>query len=300
MVPIAEILDLPPAYGNPSKPLKWKAVQEQLEKAPNYWFASVRRSGRPHVVPRDGVWVDDACYYGGSPATVHSRIIQHNPSVTMHIGDGISAVIVEGRVTRVKPDRRLAEVLAKGAEKYKHYGYNMSAEQYMALEISALRADKILAWTNLPENATRFRFERAPVRMPPNEEGLEVTEGAVVPRIEQLLVDARLQLPHRPTAEELPAYRARGAVIVDIRPVEQRVRDGEIPGSIVIDRNVLEWRLDPTSPHRIPEIAGNDQEIVLVCNEGFQSSLAAHTLQRLGLKGATDLAGGMQGMKRLH
>jgi len=162
MEPIAEILDLPPAYGHPSKPLNWKAVKELLEKAPNYWFASVRRSGRPHVVPRDGVWVDDACYYGGSPSTVHSRIIQHNPSVTMHIGDGISAVIVEGKVTRVKPDRRLAEVLAKGAEKYRHYGYNMSAEQYMALEINALRADKILAWTNLPENATRFRFERAP------------------------------------------------------------------------------------------------------------------------------------------
>lgn len=64
----------------------------------------------------------------------------------------------------------------------------------------------------------------------------------------------------------------------------------------MIDRNVLEWRLDPTSPHRIPELTSPAQEIVLVCNEGYQSSLAAHTLQHLGLKGATDLAGGFQSL----
>ena len=126
-----------------------------------------------------------------------------------------------------------------------------------------------------------------------------MTGETVVPRIDRLLMETRLRLPHRPAADELPAYRARGALIVDIRPVEQRTRDGEIPGAIVIDRNVLEWRLDPTSPHRIPEVTGNDQEIVLICNEGYQSSLAAHSLQRLGLKGATDLAGGMQGIKDL-
>jgi rhodanese-related sulfurtransferase len=126
------------------------------------------------------------------------------------------------------------------------------------------------------------------------------TERAPLPRIDQLLVETRLQLPHRPSAEELPAYRARGALIVDIRPIEQRARDGELPGSIVIDRNVLEWRLDPTSPHRIPEVTGPDQEIVVVCNQGYQSSLAAHNLQRLGLKRATDLAGGMQGIKNLR
>lgn len=133
-----------------------------------------------------------------------------------------------------------------------------------------------------------------------HEEGPAVTEWAVVPRIDQLLAETRLQLPHRPSAEELEAYRARGALIVDIRPLEQRTMDGEIPGSIVIDRNVLEWRLDPTSPHRIPEVSGPDQEIVLVCNEGYQSSLAAHSLQRLGLTRATDLAGGMKGIKNLR
>lgn len=121
-------------------------------------------------------------------------------------------------------------------------------------------------------------------------------ERAKESRVDQLLVESRRQLPHRPTAEELPVYRARGALIVDLRPTEQRLRDGELTGAIVIDRNVLEWRLDPTSPHRIPELTSPAQEIVLVCNEGYQSSLAAHTLQHLGLKGATDLAGGFQSL----
>jgi rhodanese-related sulfurtransferase len=89
-------------------------------------------------------------------------------------------------------------------------------------------------------------------------------------------------------------------LIVDIRPVEQRNRDGELPGAVVVDRNVLEWRLDPTSPHRIPEAAGADQVIVLVCNEGYASSLAALSLQKLGLAKATDLDGGFQGVLALR
>ena len=114
--------------------------------------------------------------------------------------------------------------------------------------------------------------------------------------IDEVLERVRRRLPHRPTAAELPALRALGALIVDIRPVEQRTRDGELPGAVVVDRNVLEWRLDPTSPHRIPEVTGPDQPIVLVCNEGYASSLAALSLQKLGLARATDLDGGFQGL----
>jgi len=113
-------------------------------------------------------------------------------------------------------------------------------------------------------------------------------------RIDQVLAEARRALPRRPTTAELPSLRARGALIVDIRPVEQRQRDGELPGAVVIDRNVLEWRLDPTSPHRIAAMTDADREIVLVCNEGYASSLAAAGLQRLGLRRATDLDGGMR------
>jgi rhodanese-related sulfurtransferase len=97
-------------------------------------------------------------------------------------------------------------------------------------------------------------------------------------------------------AADLDAEARAGALVVDIRPVEQRQRDGELPGALVVDRNVLEWRLDPSSPYRIPEAGDLDRRVIVVCNEGYASSLAAATLQRLGLHRATDLAGGFQAL----
>ena len=90
--------------------------------------------------------------------------------------------------------------------------------------------------------------------------------------IDQLLLEARHHLPHRPTADELPALRERGALLIDIRPSEQRSVDGELGGAIVIPRNVLEWRLDPSSDHRIREADSFDREIVVVCDEGYQDN----------------------------
>ena len=115
--------------------------------------------------------------------------------------------------------------------------------------------------------------------------------------IDDLLARARSCLD-RVAPESLAAEAAAGALVVDTRPVEQRTRDGELPGAIVVDRNVLEWRLDPTSPHRLPVVTDHDQRIVVVCNEGYSSSLAAATLQELGLHRATDLAGGYQAWLR--
>jgi rhodanese-related sulfurtransferase len=115
--------------------------------------------------------------------------------------------------------------------------------------------------------------------------------------IDDLLADARARL-QRVTPAKLEAEIAAGALLVDIRPVEQRRRDGELPGAIVIDRNVLEWRLDPASANRIPEAGDYDRRIILVCNEGYQSSLAAATLQDIGLSRATDLDGGFQALMR--
>jgi rhodanese-related sulfurtransferase len=111
--------------------------------------------------------------------------------------------------------------------------------------------------------------------------------------IDQLLTRARDELGRRPRPDDLDTVVAGGGLVVDIRPVEQRSRDGELPGALVIDRNVLEWRLDPASPHRVADV-GHDQCVVVVCNEGYASSLAAVTLRRLGLRGATDLDGGYQ------
>jgi rhodanese-related sulfurtransferase len=113
-------------------------------------------------------------------------------------------------------------------------------------------------------------------------------------QIDQLLAAARAAIAPRATPDDLDRLRAAGALIVDTRPVEQRSRDGELPGALVIDRNVLEWRLDPTSDFRIPQADDADRVVVIVCNEGFASSLAAATLRALGLPNATDLDGGYQ------
>ena len=109
-------------------------------------------------------------------------------------------------------------------------------------------------------------------------------------RIDDLLATARRRLD-RVEPADLAACLAAGDLVVDIRPEANRCDEGELPGAVVIDRNVLEWRLDPTSGHEIPA-ARQGRRVVLVCNEGYASSLAAATLQDLGLAGATDLAGG--------
>lgn len=113
--------------------------------------------------------------------------------------------------------------------------------------------------------------------------------------VDDLLAEARARL-QRVAPDQLASELSSGALVVDIRPVEQRDRDGALEGALVIDRNVLEWRLDPASEHRIPEVRDHDQRIVIVCNEGYQSSLAAALLQDLGLHRATDLAGGYQAL----
>jgi rhodanese-related sulfurtransferase len=98
-------------------------------------------------------------------------------------------------------------------------------------------------------------------------------------------------------AGEVPAALARGAVLVDIRPQAQRAREGEVPAALVIERNVLEWRCDPTSDARIPEAVDDDVEWVVLCSEGYTSSLAAAALLDLGLHRSTDVVGGYHALK---
>lgn len=110
---------------------------------------------------------------------------------------------------------------------------------------------------------------------------------------EQLLERARARLVRidaARAAEELAA----GALLIDIRPADQRAAQGDIPGSTLIDRNVLEWRLDPASPWRVASVADHEERIILICAEGFQSSLAAANLQEMGLVNATDVIGGFE------
>jgi rhodanese-related sulfurtransferase len=111
--------------------------------------------------------------------------------------------------------------------------------------------------------------------------------------VDALLDEARAGLERLTPAEAYDAVHA-GALLVDTRTSEQRARQGDLPGAVVVDRTVFEWRLDPCSPWRIPEVAGPDQQVVVVCRQGYSSSLAAASLQRLGLHRATDVIGGVE------
>jgi rhodanese-related sulfurtransferase len=109
--------------------------------------------------------------------------------------------------------------------------------------------------------------------------------------IDEILRRARTRLT-RLGPHQVAAAMSRGAILVDIRPAAQRAEFGEIPGAVIVERNVLEWRFDPRSDARLPIADSYDLEIIVTCQEGYTSSLAAAALQDLGLSRATDLAGG--------
>ena len=156
--PVVEKPDIPPDYGNPTQRLEWTDVERRLESASVYWIASTRYDGRPHVIPRDGMWLDGRLYYGGSPETVHFRNITRNPHVAVHIGDGQEAFIIEGAVEIKKPSEEMATRLSdESFAKYPQYG-RLEPSLYMG-GVSVLRPRRVLAWTTFTENATRFKFE---------------------------------------------------------------------------------------------------------------------------------------------
>ena len=111
--------------------------------------------------------------------------------------------------------------------------------------------------------------------------------------IDEVMAEASRRLrrigPHLAAAE----VRA-GALLVDTRPQAQRVVQGEVPGALLVERNVLEWRLDPASDHRLPQVTGYDTRVIIMCAEGYSSVLAAASLQQIGLVNATDVIGGFE------
>jgi rhodanese-related sulfurtransferase len=114
-----------------------------------------------------------------------------------------------------------------------------------------------------------------------------------VSNIDRQIAEARARL-RRLDARQAAAAVQAGALLVDIRPAEQRRREGVVPAAVAIERNVLEWRLDPTSEARTTSLAGPDHIIVVLCSEGYASSLAAVSLHAIGLRAATDVIGGFR------
>lgn len=122
---------------------------------------------------------------------------------------------------------------------------------------------------------------------------VEAPAPAALLGVDALLAAARAGV-YRPGPAEMLAAMQRGALVIDTRTETQRQEQGELPGALVIDRTVLEWRLDPCSANRIPEAIDHDIEVIVVCSQGYSSSLAAASLRALGLWRATDLEGGVE------
>jgi rhodanese-related sulfurtransferase len=115
--------------------------------------------------------------------------------------------------------------------------------------------------------------------------------------IEQVLTAARARLQRLSADEAYKATGKIGAILVDIRPEDQRAIEGSIPGALVVERNVLEWRFDPASSARLQITTDHDIHVIVFCSEGYTSSLAARALQELGLWKATDMVGGFHGWR---
>jgi hypothetical protein len=155
MEPTAERIDLPEGYGKTTTTMAWAAVREKLEQAPRYWLVTNRGDGRAHVVPVDGIWLDDAWWYGGAPDTLHQRNLERDQRVVVHLEDTMAAVVLEGSMRRVVPPPELAARLA-AASKAK-YGYGPPEAAYAA-GLWSLRPDRARAWSAFPTDVTRFRF----------------------------------------------------------------------------------------------------------------------------------------------
>ena len=117
--------------------------------------------------------------------------------------------------------------------------------------------------------------------------------------VAQLLAQARQQIT-RVDPSELPEAMARGALIVDIRPKAQRASEGQLGFGVIVERNVFEWRFDLDGPDSLPEVQSRDQQVIVVCSEGYASSLAAAVLRELGYTAASDLVGGFRAWQALR
>lgn len=158
----------PQGYADkPASTLTWNWVAAQLAESKHYWLCSVRppsssaQYGRPHVVPRWGVFLDNKFYYDGSPETRHARNIEKNPYVALHLESGAQAIILEGIASAAdKPSPELAEKLSKAyIKKYKEMGYAPDPHSWDEGGLYVFTPKQCIAWSNFTQDPTRFVFE---------------------------------------------------------------------------------------------------------------------------------------------
>jgi len=163
--PVIERPLMPDGYGVPTDSaslLEWADIERRLVESAVYWLATTRPDGRPHVVPRWGVWLDGAFWYDGSPQTRHVRNLVGNAACTLHLEDGTRAVIVEGVAGPTPPpERTLAARLSTAYRKYDEQGYTPAPDSWEGEHAGGLcrfTPTSALAWLNFPIDVTRFRW----------------------------------------------------------------------------------------------------------------------------------------------
>ncbi len=156
---------MPEGYGLPTDDeglLEWAEVEARLVASKHYWISTVRPDGRPHSIPRWGVWVEGRFWYDGAPTTRHARNAEHNPAVTLTLESGTQVVIVEGRsvAARAAPEG-LGARLAAAFSKYTDDAYTPPPDAWASDDGGGLRVitpDRVLAWLDFPRDVTRFRW----------------------------------------------------------------------------------------------------------------------------------------------
>ncbi len=157
---------MPDGYGVPDGPsgtLEWDTVEIRLEDSLHYWMSTTRPNGRPHVVPRWGVWLDSRFWYDGSPTTVHARNLRSNQACTLHLENGAQAVIVEGssRPAEAPGPELGGRIASEFRRKYADHGYSPEADAWEGVDAGGLAVftpSTALAWFDFPSDVTRFRF----------------------------------------------------------------------------------------------------------------------------------------------
>jgi len=164
--PHADRPEMPDGYGVPDESegmLHWRQVEERLVAATEYWMATTRPDGRPHVVPRWGVWLDGHLWYDGSPETIHVRNLRANPACALHLGDGWECVIVEGTATPASPPGLEfgGRISAAITAKYGPRGYAPGPDAWEGPAAGGLvrfAPEKAMAWFDFPNDVTRFHW----------------------------------------------------------------------------------------------------------------------------------------------
>lgn len=150
-----------PTYGIPKSAkglLPWAHVVERMTAAKCYWVSSVDAAHRPHATPVDGVWINEALYFGGSPTTQRSRNLRANPAACVHLENGYDVVILHGEVREETLDHALSVRLSE--DTLKKYGYSPKPEDYAKMPVQVFRPRVVFAWKQFPKDVTRWQFAK--------------------------------------------------------------------------------------------------------------------------------------------